>query len=118
MACLRVRGSVDTLFTAKAQPVPRLQTGLSRRARMASNAEGPRERRGCAPSVRRHVPRDGLVSAGASTASLVSAVATSRSGGAAERVRTGAVTANATGTGDGRSGGGSVGVSTASGRAA
>eukprot|EP00965_Chrysotila_dentata_P118921 3932527-Pleurochrysis_carterae.AAC.1 len=44
MACLRVRGSVETLFKAKAQPVPRPQTGLSLRDRRVSNAEAPRER--------------------------------------------------------------------------
>eukprot|EP00965_Chrysotila_dentata_P248921 6208613-Pleurochrysis_carterae.AAC.2 len=46
MACLQVRGSVDTLLIAKPHPVPRPQVGLSLRARSASKAEGPRERSG------------------------------------------------------------------------
>eukprot|EP00965_Chrysotila_dentata_P117914 3897120-Pleurochrysis_carterae.AAC.1 len=46
IACLRVRGSVETLLTAKAQPVPRPQTGLSFRDQKASKADAPRERSG------------------------------------------------------------------------
>eukprot|EP00965_Chrysotila_dentata_P097181 3211766-Pleurochrysis_carterae.AAC.1 len=46
IACLRVRGSVDTLLTAKAQPVPRPHAGLSARARVRRRAEGWRDRRG------------------------------------------------------------------------
>eukprot|EP00965_Chrysotila_dentata_P135676 4485467-Pleurochrysis_carterae.AAC.1 len=46
MACLRVRGSVDTWLTANAQPVPRPHTGLPVRARVRRRAEGRRDRRG------------------------------------------------------------------------
>eukprot|EP00965_Chrysotila_dentata_P070229 2319669-Pleurochrysis_carterae.AAC.1 len=53
IACLRERGSVETLLIAKAQPVPRPHIGLSPRARIVSNAEGSRERRGYLPTVRR-----------------------------------------------------------------
>eukprot|EP00965_Chrysotila_dentata_P206185 6183398-Pleurochrysis_carterae.AAC.1 len=47
MACLSLRGSVETFFTANAQPVPRTQTGLSLRDRNVSSAEAPRDRKGC-----------------------------------------------------------------------
>eukprot|EP00965_Chrysotila_dentata_P141106 4663845-Pleurochrysis_carterae.AAC.1 len=52
IACLRVRGSVDTLLTANAQPVPRPHTGLSARARVRSRAEGWQDRRGEVPRLR------------------------------------------------------------------
>eukprot|EP00965_Chrysotila_dentata_P206914 6183820-Pleurochrysis_carterae.AAC.3 len=52
IACFRVRGSSETLLIAKAHRVPRLQAGLSRRARRASSAAGLRDGRGYAASVR------------------------------------------------------------------
>eukprot|EP00965_Chrysotila_dentata_P132360 4376881-Pleurochrysis_carterae.AAC.3 len=53
MACLRVRGSVEMLLTAKAQPVPRPQMGLSLRDRKVSSADATRERNGYSPRERR-----------------------------------------------------------------
>eukprot|EP00965_Chrysotila_dentata_P112806 3727533-Pleurochrysis_carterae.AAC.3 len=53
ISCLRERRSAETLLIAKAQRVTRPHTGLSRRARIVSNAEGWRERRGYSPGVRR-----------------------------------------------------------------
>eukprot|EP00965_Chrysotila_dentata_P000289 9233-Pleurochrysis_carterae.AAC.1 len=64
MTCLRVRGSVEMLLTAKAQPAPRPQTGLSLRDRKVSSADAPRERNGYPPRERRKCSRRAGASSG------------------------------------------------------
>eukprot|EP00965_Chrysotila_dentata_P188405 6172717-Pleurochrysis_carterae.AAC.1 len=69
MACLRVRGSSETLLIAKAQPVLRPHDGFVCGERRASNAAGCRERNGYSPSARLNGAREALRGVGPSLTS-------------------------------------------------